>query len=140
MNGERYLPDTNVISEEGKDFPHPKIVKWMSGVGPGKIWMSAVVLGEARRWVKGKPEGRKKRELRAKMEKWEKWPAERVLPVTLEIALLWGDISVRKQHLQSADGLIAATALAYEMTLVTRNVKDFRDIPGLTIFNPWEEE
>ena len=140
MIDERYLLDTNAISEEGKKVPHPRAIKWLHNADRHRLWMSVVALGEARRWVEGKAEGRNKRALRAIMEKWEKWPAERVLPVTLEVALHWGDLSVRRQLLQGADGLIAATAVVHKMTLVTRNVKDFRMVPGLTIFNPWEDE
>ena len=138
--GGRCLLDTNVISDEGKDIQHPAVARWVAGTDPARIWMSVVVLGEARRWVEGKPEGRKKTVLRTKMEKWENWPAERVLPVTLEVALRWGVISVRNPTLQAADGLVAATAMVHNMVLATRNVKDFRNIPGLSILNPWADE
>lgn len=140
MSGARYLLDTNVISEEGKEVPHSGVAEWLDGTDARRLWVSVVALGEARRWVEGKAEGRKKQALRAKMEKWENWPAERILPVTLEVALRWGKMSVRNQPLQGADGIIAATALVHGMVLVTRNVKDFRAVSGLTIFNPWAKE
>ena len=137
--GQGYLLDTNVISDEGKLLRNPKVVKWLNEIDLRLVWMSVVVLGEARRWVALQPEGRKKRELRARMAKWENWPSDRVLPVTLEIALCWGMMSVRRQPLRGVDGLIAATAVTHGMILATGNVKHFRDIPGLTVFNPWEE-
>jgi predicted nucleic acid-binding protein len=65
----------------------------------------------------------------------------RILPVTQSVADRWGALdgesTLRGNHLNLADGLIAATALEHELTFVTRNVKDFA---GLTVavFNPWD--
>lgn len=73
----------------------------------------------------------------------------RVLSITTEVADRWG----RFQHqvaktLPAIDGLlaatvaatVAATALHYDMTLITRNVADFVDCPGLEIINPWNND
>lgn len=65
----------------------------------------------------------------------------RILPVTQAIAERWGTLSGQRQisgHLLGmADGLIAATALEHNLTLVTRNVRDYDGL-GITILNPWE--
>ena len=67
--------------------------------------------------------------------------ADVILPATLEIAEAWGDLSARLQgagrRIEAQDGLIAATALVHDLTLWTRNTKDF-DGTGVRVFNPWE--
>jgi predicted nucleic acid-binding protein len=69
------------------------------------------------------------------------WYAGRILPVTESIAERWGHLTstARKQGLALAvvDGVIAATALHHDLTVVTRNVKDFAGL-GVELLNPWE--
>jgi predicted nucleic acid-binding protein len=64
----------------------------------------------------------------------------RVLSVTQTVGDRWGVLSAQRQlagiALSAADDLIAATALEHDLTLVTRNVKDFAD-PGVAVLNPW---
>lgn len=68
------------------------------------------------------------------------WFRGRVLPVTHSIADRWGTLEgecqPRGTPRNTADGMIAATALEHDLTVVTRNVKDFADL-GVTIFNRW---
>jgi predicted nucleic acid-binding protein len=63
------------------------------------------------------------------------------LPVTKEIAERWGRATIEAKRkglmLATADGLIAATALEHDLTLVTRNTKDFAGL-GVALLNPWE--
>ena len=62
-------------------------------------------------------------------------------PVTHSIADRWGvldgECQLRGTPLNTADGMIAATALKHDLTIVTRNVKDFAGL-GLMVFNPWD--
>ena len=138
MKGD-YLLDTNIISEENKSRPNPGVMRWLKYADHGRVWLSVVVLGEARRWMESRPEGREKRAMRAWLDKWENWPSERVLPVTPAIVQRWGEITVRGQRVHDADMLIAATGLVHRMTVVTHNIKNFRGIPGLEIADPWED-
>jgi predicted nucleic acid-binding protein len=67
--------------------------------------------------------------------------AGRILAIDLETALLWGQLSGeaerRGQPLPAIDTLLAATAIRHELTLVTRNERDFRRMP-VTLYNPWQ--
>jgi predicted nucleic acid-binding protein len=69
------------------------------------------------------------------------WFAGRILPVTEPIAERWGILAgqslLRGKTIKVADGLIAATALQHDLTIVTRNVKDFEYL-GVELLNPWE--
>ncbi len=69
------------------------------------------------------------------------WFGKRILPVTQAIAERWGVLDEQRQSvgkpIEIADGLIAATALEYGLTLVTRNVKDFAFLK-IPIINPWD--
>ena len=83
---------------------------------------------------------------RTELEKWFHtelltWFHNRILPVTHAIANRWGlldgQCQLKGTPLNTADGLIAATALEHNLTIVTRNEKDFIGIGG-TISNPWQ--
>jgi predicted nucleic acid-binding protein len=63
--------------------------------------------------------------------------ADRVLPITLPIAERWGQLSV-PDPLPVVDGLLAATAIVHDLTLVTRNVKDVART-GVSLINPFDE-
>ena len=140
MSGEDCLLDTNVISEGSAALPNPGVMEWMESMDPRRLYLSVLVLGEARRGVEKWPQGRKRQRLEAWLSAWENWPSDRVLPVTLEIAQRWGFLSARDSRLLGVDGLIAATAMTHGMAVATRNIKHFRDISGLSVFNPWTGE
>lgn len=63
-----------------------------------------------------------------------------VLVIELEQVIKLKTAEIRKTHrIKLPDAIIAATALVYELTLVTRNVEDFKNITGLATINPWEK-
>lgn len=69
------------------------------------------------------------------------WFAGRILPITEQIAERWGRIEGECQlkgiTMSAPDGLIAATAIEHNLTLVTRNLKDFAAI-NVAVFSPWD--
>lgn len=133
-----FLVDTNVISEVRKgDRCDPRVAGWWRRVTDEDLFLSVVTLGEIRQGVE-----RLRPRDGARAGALEKWLEEvrvefagRVLPVDLVVAQTWGRISARRST-PVIDGLLAATALAHELTLVTRNVADFVDL-GAKLMNPF---
>lgn len=140
MNG--YLLDTNVPSEFARERPEPRVVQWLKAQPPTALFLSAVTIGEIRKGLVVLPQGRR----RAELETWFhtdllSWFHNRILPVTHSIADRWGALEGQCQlkgtPLNTADGMIAATALEHDLVVVTRNVKDFAGL-GVAVVNPWE--
>jgi predicted nucleic acid-binding protein len=137
-----YLVDTNVISEVIKPGPAPQVIVWLRQADPLSLFASVITVGEIRLGGENAPAGRRRDELEAwLMTGLPGWFARSLLPVTKDIADQWGRITIRAKlqgvQLATGDGLIAATALVHERTLVTRNVNDFAGL-SLTILNPWD--
>jgi toxin FitB len=140
VNG--YLLDTNIPSEFSRDRPEPRVVQWLKRQPITMLFISAVTIGELRKGLVILPQSRRRTEL----ETWfhtelPVWFSNRVLPVTHSIADRWGVLDGQCQlkgtPLSTADGMIAATALEHDLTLVTRNVRDFAGL-GVEVFNPWD--
>jgi len=140
VNG--YLLDTNIPSEFSRDRPDPRVVKWLKTQPATTLFLSVVTIGEIRRGLAVLPPGRR----RSGLETWFQtdllmWFRNRILPVTHAIADRWGVLDgqsqLRGMPLNTADGMIAATAMEHDLKVVTRNVKDFARL-GVDIFNPWE--
>lgn len=137
-----FLLDTNVPSELTRLVPNANVEAWLAAAPRPSTYISVVTLGEIRKGFTILGDTNRCRQL----EEWfardiDLWFEERILPVTRAIAERWGVIDGERQlqgrPLNTADGLIAATALEHDLSLVTRNVRDYDDF-GLTIVNPWE--
>jgi predicted nucleic acid-binding protein len=137
----RLLLDTNVLSEVTRPAPDARVLDWLDGLDEDRSFISVVSIAEIRRGVALMDEGRKREALadwlaRDLPQRFE----QRVLPVNEPVALAWGDLmglaKRRGRGLSSMDGLIAATAIAQELTLATRNTKDFEGF-GIELFDPW---
>ncbi len=133
-----YLLDTNVISELRKgDRCDANVMAWFAGVKETEIFLSVLVLGELRRGI----ERIRRRDPRQTvvLERWLKQTAlkftGRVLPVDDVIAEAWGR-TYYVRDTSVVDGLLAATAMAHGMTLVTRNVSDVQGL-GAKVLNPF---
>jgi len=137
-----FLLDTNIPSELTRSHPDPQVVQWVRTVSSDHLYLSVLTLGEIRKGIRMLQESTR----RAQLEQWfefelRSWFAGRTLPVTDVIAERWGVLDGERQlqglPLNTADGLIAATALEHGLTVVTCNVKDFTGL-GVSLFNPWE--
>ena len=133
-----YLLDTSVLSETRKRQPAPSVVDWIAAAPAGRLHVSVLALGEIEQGI-ARIRGRGDRQQASALERWlqdvEAGFEDRVLPVTLPVAAAWG----RQQYAQPIpviDALIAATARVHDLTVVTRNVKDF-ERAGVQVLNPF---
>ncbi len=142
MNG--YLVDTNAISEFSRPFPDAHVMQWFEQADSDALFTSVITLGELRIGIEDLPPGKR----RSDLETWlttglPEWFAANLLPITSDIVRHWARLTIQAKHqgmtLGTADGLIAATALQHELTLLTRNVSDFAGL-GVTLLNPWEPQ
>lgn len=137
-----YLIDTNVISEARKGPKANAGVQRFFGEAAGagtRLYLSVITLGELRRGVdliRHRGDADQARRLEDWLTRIVHDYADRVLPVDHETAMLWGRLRVpHPEH--EIDKLIAATALLHGLTLVTRNLNDFRQT-GVVLHDPFE--
>lgn len=132
-----YLLDTCVISELRKPGCNPGVSAWIGRIQPHEAFLSVLTLGEIRRGIE--LHRRKSPASAASLERWlnglETHYGDRVLPITAAVADTWGRLAP-SQPLPASDGLIAATALEHKLTVVTRNVPDFKR-SGVNTLNPF---
>ena len=137
-----FLIDTNVISEFVKSKPNPRVVHWFESADPDTLFASVLTLGEIRMGIENMPLSKR----RAELEQWLEqgvpaWFQSNLLPVTEAIADRWARLTIqakkRGAQVDTADGLIAATAVEHKLSIVTRDVKDFEEL-GIGIVNPWD--
>lgn len=134
-----YLLDTNVISETIRRQQNRLVMAWLEQIPAEALFVSVLTLGELRKGVERIAEKRRMEKLRLWLEhELTAWFEGRVLPVDLAVAERWGRLLAEVgRPVPTIDSLLAATALRYELRLVTRNAKDFV-YPGLEVINPWQ--
>ena len=133
----RYLLDTNVLSESRRPNADERVRAFFEQVNVQRLYVSALSFGEL---VKGAEQLRRKdpersEELLIWIDDTAASFGERVLPVDGDIARIWGEIASDRSR-PVIDTYLAATAIAYGLVLVTRNLVDFHGLK-LTTFNPW---
>jgi len=134
-----YLLDTNVISELFKARPNKRVISWIDNIAESELFLSVLTIGELRKGIEKIENSVKK----AKLIVWLEQEllsrfAHRILKIDIPIAERWGRLlATSKQSLPAIDSLLAATALHYDLCLVTRNTADFV-VSTLVVFNPWE--
>jgi predicted nucleic acid-binding protein len=134
-----FLLDTNVVSELRKaSRANVGVQRWFAAADERALWTSVLVVGEVRQGI----ESVRRRDATAALA-LEQWLArltgsfgDRILPVDATVAEAWGRLSV-PDPLPAVDGLIAATALVHDLTVVTRNVRDIAR-SGARVLDPFE--
>jgi predicted nucleic acid-binding protein len=134
-----YLLDTNILSEMRRARPHGAVLSWMSSIDASSLYVPAVVFGEIQIGIErtaltntGKAD-----ELTAWLDSMVH--AARVLPADAEIFRIWAKFAVKLDNSRLVDALIAATAVRHNMTVVTRNIRDFEPL-SVSVFNPFEHK
>jgi len=134
-----YLIDTVVLSELRKRERHAGVVQWLRSKAVDALFLSAITIGEIERGVLRQ---RAKNAVFAEalgawLDRTVETYADRILPVDTLVARRWGRLSARIGH-GGADLLIAATALEYGLTVVTRNVRHFLPT-GVPVEDPFHD-
>ena len=137
-----YLIDTNVISELAKPDPNPAVVNWFANTPLQSVYISAVTLCEMQRGLALIPAGKRKNALKIATDAViQEDFAQRCLSLDARCAPVYGKLAAGQQQQGRAcsaeDAMIAAIALANQLTLVTRNIKDFEGMDGLVLLNLW---
>jgi toxin FitB len=137
-----FLLDTNCISELIRSRPEPRVVDWLRAADESLLYVSVLTLGEIRKGVTFLPQSKR----RTRLEIWLELDlqvrfAGRILGIDGAIADRWGWLTAeamkRGGPLAAIDGLLAATALHHNLTVVSRNVSDFASAQ-VAVLNPWE--
>ncbi|NOH03731.1 MAG: type II toxin-antitoxin system VapC family toxin [Chloroflexi bacterium] len=137
----KYLLDTCVISELVSKQPNPKVIEFVDSLDQEDIYLSVITVGEIAKGIEKLPRSKRKEELL-------NWLGEdllirfegNIISLDVRVLIRWGELSAKLEGigitLPAMDALIAATALTYNMAVVTRNENDFENT-GVEVVNPW---
>lgn len=137
-----WLLDTCVLSELVKPKPDAGLVAWVESNDEGRLYLSALTLGELAKGIARLPAGAKRNRLQNWLDRdlSERFSG-RVLPIDQAAALRWGELQARAEKhgrpMPVIDGLIAATAVLHDLTIVTRNGDDMAQ-SGAAVLDPWK--
>jgi hypothetical protein len=138
----KYLLDTNLVCELVKLNPAPEVVGWITS----QEWdcgVSAITVAEMRFGVDRLPAGKRKTELNKLVQFLIQRLTEQIIPFDSTEAYEWGRYGAELENrlgkgwmeqIEIRDTLIAATARAHGMTVVTRNIADFPEVKTLNPF------
>ena len=131
-----YLLDTNVVSELRRPRPHGAVLAWIADVPADRLFLSAVTIGEIQAGIeitRGQDP--------AKAEELETWLDQviagyGILPMDAAAFREWARLKHRRSDTLIEDAMIAATARVRDLTIATRNVRDFKTL-GVPVFDPF---
>jgi predicted nucleic acid-binding protein len=118
--------------------PAPSFVNWLRYQDPASLYISVLTLGELYFGVAQLNDPAKERELNGWVDGVERRLSNRIAVFDDLSARQWGYLRAIYPAAPTIDAQLAATALAHDLTFVTRNVKHFR-FDGLALVNPWED-
>lgn len=133
-----YLVDANVLSEPTKQTADSKVVDWLSA-NEANLVVDPIIIGELRMGILALPRGRK----RERLEAWFESVGDTIecLPWDSTVSRRWAalvvDLKRKGETVPLLDGMIAATALAHDLIVATRNTRDFKKT-GVKTLNPFE--
>ena len=137
-----FLLDTNCVSELFRVKPEPRVMQWMEATDEGTLYLSVLTLGEIRKGLAGLAPGKRRTHLETWLEvELQARFSGRILAIDAPVADRWGLLASQAKSkgtpLPIIDGLLAATALHYNLTVVTRNATDFTNAQ-VQVLNPWK--
>ena len=137
-----FLLDTNVVSELMREKPATAAEAWLAATDIHLFYFSSISEAELRYGVEILPDGRRRDSLLFQIERTlQEAFNERILPFDSIAAKYYGVIAARRRSAgrptSILDCQIAAIAKSRDLTLVTRNTRDFTDI-GIELVNPWD--
>jgi predicted nucleic acid-binding protein len=132
-----YLLDTNVVSEMRRARPHPAVAAWIAATPDEQLFVSAVTFGELQAGVEIT-----RQQDPTKATTIESWidgvaATHNILPVDGAIFRCWARLMHRRSPDLIEDAMIAATAIVHNLTVATRNLRDFERF-GVPVFNPFD--
>jgi hypothetical protein len=135
------LLDTCTVSEIRKPDGNPAVKSAVAEIPDADLYLSVLTIGEIAKGIALLAPGRKKIALGAWLVGLESQFVDRILPVDVETARIWGEMTARAQKsgiiIPAADGLVAATALRHGLHVMTRNTRHF-EASGALIIDPWQ--
>ena len=131
-----YLLDTNVVSELRKPRPHGAVLAWITAVNDADLHLSAVTLGEIQAGIELTRE--QDLDKATEIERWldQLAGAYNILPMDASVFRQWAKLMHRQSDTLYEYAMIAATAHVHRLTVVTRNVADFKTF-GVKLLNPF---
>jgi len=136
------LLDTHCISELVRIEPEPRVMEWFEAADETLLYLSVLTLGEIRKGLAALPQSKR----RTRLETWLEVELQtrfsgRILVVDEAVADRWGLLASQAKRrgtpLGIVDGLLAATAVHHNLTVVSRNDSDFTNAQ-VPVLNPWE--
>jgi len=132
-----FLLDTNIVSELRRRKPHGAVLNWIADVPADQLLLSAVTVSEIQAGIEitREQDAAKARELEAWLDQFV--ASYGILPMDGAAFREWARLKHRKSDTLIEDAMIAATAIIHELTVATRNTRDFRDF-GVNLVNPFD--
>jgi tRNA(fMet)-specific endonuclease VapC len=135
------LLDTCVLAEYQKPAPDVKVMNWLAAQIEESLFLSVLTVGEIEKGIARLPSSKRKNNLETFLENLVTRFDRRILNLDTLVLRRWGHLTggleKKGRVLTIVDSLLAATALEYNLTIVTRNTADFADT-GTTVLNVWE--
>jgi len=136
-----YLLDTCAISDGRKPQHYPKLAAWLATVDPEESYISVATLAEIQYGIARHPNEEQRRTLVWwLLEIVSAFGDRRLLKLDHDVAVKWGLLRHQLERngapYSPVDAMIAATAIHYGLTVVTRNVRHF-EAANVSILNPW---